>query len=79
MEAKVYAYQKKHVRADGSVTYYNNKAKYVPVDKFKKSKILNVIKKIEDKETLEEIYRFISQFDERNQQPAENPRDPERN
>ena len=62
MEAKVYTYQKKYVRADGTVRYYNNSSKYIPTGKETKITRAKVVDKLKeaDSKLLSEVYELLN-------------------
>lgn len=81
METKVYESRRQVTLKDGTVKEYITRSKYTPkgLKEVKKSDIIEILRHVDNRQNLKIIKEFISQFDERNQQPAENPRDPERN
>lgn len=79
METKVYESKRLVTLKNGTVKEYITRSKYTPkgVKEARKRDILDIIKHIDNRQNLKIIKEFISQFDERNQQPAENPRNDE--
>jgi oligoribonuclease NrnB/cAMP/cGMP phosphodiesterase (DHH superfamily) len=73
METKVYTYQKKYTRADGTVTYYETKTKYNPVNaagqakqtrKKREGSINQIVVKLRNlnKEQIETINKYIDEL-----------------
>lgn len=67
METRVYETRKKYVTASGETKYYANRTKYTPVNKVKKSKIIDTIRSISDVNALKEIQEFISKYEVKNE------------
>jgi hypothetical protein len=77
MEVKVYESKRRVTLKDGTVKEYTTRRKYTPkgVKEAKKSDIIDILKRIDDRQSLIEIKEFILKYDREKRQLAENPSD----